>query len=601
MKWFKWTVITIVTFIILATIAIFILINVINPNQYKTSIEQTIFMKTGRQLVINGDLSWSIFPSVAIKIQDGLLSNPTDFKAPSDTFLQWKSASAKLDLWKLLSGNISLEELTVQQAKIYLVKNKQGRVNWLFGDKIPSKTQAENKVTMTDKSIADSDKKMPQFLITKIQINQSALQYQNLQDNQKISLTNLNFTVTAPPVKNTEIKVKGGLSFNNYQGTQGTSNIEGMIKINVADLTFDQLRLGVNFQGKNRIVYSLQTSLSGLYRWNQQQLKISKMKLALNQEKVGNISQFMMSLSTGEFEGNYEANQLNVEKISTDFNIKLPSVENKTLWNNIAVKTYFKGDKVGLKLENIHSQVDDANIKGHINIVRYAPLEIQPNLQIDKLKVSDFMNLKGAKLTLNDVVLSGGLSKTLQGLDGKLLITSKTALLQGIDLNKISVDFQKFLASLASADHIGRNFQNIRRELLFLNVIGPNSQIYASNGRETKLYNLDIQNIFLRSNITMKHFQWRGEHFYLQGEGVTNWQRKNLDYKFKIYVYNPENQNLAEDQKIYIPYALHGQYGNLISSVDQQNLERQLQPLIQRAIQNVIQQKAGQLLNNLFK
>ena len=601
MKWLKWIVITTLTLIILAIIMIFILINVINPNQYKTSIEQTVFTKTGRHLVINGDLSWSVFPSVAIKIQDGLLSNPKDFKAPSDTFLEWKSASAKLDLWKLLSGNVSLEALTVQQAKIYLVKNKQGQVNWLFGDKIPAKNQTNYKATTTDKSIAGFDKKAPQFLITKIQINESLLQYQNLQDNQKVLLKNLNFTLTSPPSKSSEIKVKGGLSFNNYQGIQGTSNIEGVIKINKTDLTFDQLKLDVNFQGKNSAAHSLQALLNGLYQWNQQRLTISKSQLALNQEKIGNISQFMINLSTGEFEGNYEANQLNLEKISTDFGIKLPSVENKTLWNNIVVKTHFKGDKIGLKLKNIQSQVDGANIKGHINIVCYVPLEIQPNLQIDKLKVSDFVNLKGAKLTLNNIVLSGGVSKTLQGLEGPLSITSKTALLQGIDLNKISVDFQKFLTSLTNADHIGRNFQNIRKELLFLNVIGPNSQINASNGRETKLYNLDVQNVFSGSNVMMKHFQWHGEHFYLQGGGVTNWQRKNVDYKFKIYVYNPENQNLAEDQKIYIPYALHGQYGNLISSVDQQNLEKQLQPLIQRAIQNVIQQKAGQLLNNLFK
>ncbi|GAL09556.1 AsmA protein [Vibrio astriarenae] len=56
--------------------AVIALVTLVNPNQFKPLIVEQVQKNTGYELVIEGDLGWTFFPSVGLSIGRTELKNP---------------------------------------------------------------------------------------------------------------------------------------------------------------------------------------------------------------------------------------------------------------------------------------------------------------------------------------------------------------------------------------------------------------------------------------------------------------------------------------------------------------------------------------------
>ena len=114
--------------ILLLVIAVIVIPMVVDPNDYREEIQAVVKENTGRDLKINGDLSFSVFPWVGVGINDVTLSNAKGFKA--EHFAVVKEANVKVKLLPLLSKNVEVSTVVLKGVNLSLAKNKAGKSNW---------------------------------------------------------------------------------------------------------------------------------------------------------------------------------------------------------------------------------------------------------------------------------------------------------------------------------------------------------------------------------------------------------------------------------------------------------------------------------------
>lgn len=98
--------------------------------EIKTRITQGVESATGRKLVIAGDLSVSVLPSLAVVAEDISFSNAEGAADPNMAAL--KALRLKLQILPLLTGNVKVDEFVLEDPVINLEIDKNGKPNWEF-------------------------------------------------------------------------------------------------------------------------------------------------------------------------------------------------------------------------------------------------------------------------------------------------------------------------------------------------------------------------------------------------------------------------------------------------------------------------------------
>src|ERR1700722_11201754 len=103
---------------------------VIPADIYKAKLIAAVKESTGRDLKIDGPISFSLLPQIALSAQDVSFANAPGGIAQD--MVQLKSMALKLKLLPLLTGTVEIDSLVLVEPAIALEIDKQGRPNWDF-------------------------------------------------------------------------------------------------------------------------------------------------------------------------------------------------------------------------------------------------------------------------------------------------------------------------------------------------------------------------------------------------------------------------------------------------------------------------------------
>lgn len=138
-------------------LSIFLLIlalpNLINPNNYKTVVTDLVREKTGRELVISGDMHLQISPCLNMSCVFGKvrLANAAPFS--KSTFIDSEQVKIELSLWSLLlKRRLHMKDIMLDGVTLNLLRNKDGVSNW---QKLPEPTET------TTEALTDTTKEAP--------------------------------------------------------------------------------------------------------------------------------------------------------------------------------------------------------------------------------------------------------------------------------------------------------------------------------------------------------------------------------------------------------------------------------------------------------
>ena len=121
----------ILVFLALAVAAVFLVPSFLDWEDFKPEITERLEAITGRTLAIDGPLEVSILPTPKIEATDLRLGNVPGAASPD--MARIKSLDLRLALGPLLSGEIAVTGLVVDEPAIELQRLADGSPNWLFG------------------------------------------------------------------------------------------------------------------------------------------------------------------------------------------------------------------------------------------------------------------------------------------------------------------------------------------------------------------------------------------------------------------------------------------------------------------------------------
>jgi AsmA protein len=103
---------------------------------YKNELVAAVKRSTGRDFAINGKVSFSVLPSLALEANDVAFANPPGAASPQMAKLA--RLEVRLKFLPLLSRRVEVDKLVLVDPVIALEVDKQGRPNWQFTEAAPA-------------------------------------------------------------------------------------------------------------------------------------------------------------------------------------------------------------------------------------------------------------------------------------------------------------------------------------------------------------------------------------------------------------------------------------------------------------------------------
>lgn len=116
----------------------------VDPNEFKPRIEAAVEDATGRDFAIAGDIDLSVFPWLGVDLGAVRLGNAAGFG--EKPFASVEGVQVRVKLLPLVSGNIEIGKVVVEQPMIRLARDAEGRTNWddlAGGGQAPAEPQPE--------------------------------------------------------------------------------------------------------------------------------------------------------------------------------------------------------------------------------------------------------------------------------------------------------------------------------------------------------------------------------------------------------------------------------------------------------------------------
>ncbi len=192
-KFIKWIVICSGIFFILIAISLIVIPKFVNVEKYKPDIENKMSDAIGLPFKLNGNLSLSLFPWAGISFTDLSIGNAPDFKEKN--MLTIKSFKVKMKLLPLLSKKVEVKEFVVEEPRLFLEKNKNGKGNWESIGRKKNK-KLSDKIVSNEKNKKRSDKiELPikSLFVKKIAIKNGSVQFNDDTNGDKNNISDLSF------------------------------------------------------------------------------------------------------------------------------------------------------------------------------------------------------------------------------------------------------------------------------------------------------------------------------------------------------------------------------------------------------------------------
>jgi AsmA protein len=424
----------------------------IQPNNFKSQLIAAVKQKTGRDLVIDGDLKLAFFPTLALTTGKMSLSNARGFQPAQ--FASLEDCQINVELLPLLSKKIEIKRIVLIGLTLNLARNQQGQTNWddLSAKKTPSSTSAAQQITSV--ATVGTVAALNAYSIGAITIENGLVNWQDTQAGKNIVVKNLTM--------NTE-----SVQFNQPVETAWSfimvdtdSNINQAVKFNTLltvnekldTVSLERSRLQTTMTGDhvpNKSLISTLTLATGYYSKPEQKFKLQGIELNADDlninitadmagEQINNKPALQATINIAEF---------NPTKLIKEFALPAPTMAQDN-FNKLALSFHIAATPDSLAIENLVLNIDDSTAKGTLGIKNFALPALNFDLAIDSLDMDRYLppvDKQKKSITTPTMALTAG-----------------TAAIPVETLRKLNIDGQLAVAKLKIND---LNLQNIQFHL----------------------------------------------------------------------------------------------------------------------------------------
>ena len=245
LKFVVFFVVTVVALLLVTGLAIKFFFD---PNDYKADIETAVRDATGREFAIEGDLSFSLFPWLALETGRMTLGNAEGFG--DEPFFQIDSASLSVKILPLLfNEQLAIGTASLDSLRVNLAIDATGRSNW--DDLVERQEMAEEVEVQEDEGPSVTVEKDLSLDVANIAIRDAAFSYRDEQAGTAYRLDEMSLE-TGRITGGNPIPIAGGFRFEAQP-----ENISGRVDVSVTasinpdsgDVRLDGLALDTRIEG----------------------------------------------------------------------------------------------------------------------------------------------------------------------------------------------------------------------------------------------------------------------------------------------------------------------------------------------------------------
>lgn len=344
----------------IAVIALFIF----DPNILKPRIE-ALAKQQHIALTLDGDLSWALWPSIGIEINQLHLAPASQ---PTASIVQLQQAQLFFALKPLFKGEFNVHQILIKGAAINLRVDKNGNANWAELLKSTTKT--------TLKSTETSSEQAPplQLAIEKISLIDSALAFQDQQSGQQINADNIQLTV------------------NNFNTTGTAFSMQASMDAalsNRKETTKKPLPLSIVLTQTVQLGASMDSIT----------LSDGELQLTIKRQPVTAVSSLFSLQATDlnntentlpQLQGNINVLPFNLKNLLTALDISVDTSENYAL-KVLALNTTFNSRDKKIDFNPLKITLDKTQLQGTATLVDIETANIAIDLQGDHINLDHYM------------------------------------------------------------------------------------------------------------------------------------------------------------------------------------------------------------------
>lgn len=366
---------------------------VINPNDFKPEIIAAVKDKTGRELVLDGELKLSLFPWAGISTEKIALSNAPEFQ--DRPFATIEEGNIGVRLLPLLSKKVEISRIVLKGLVLNLARNKQGLNNW---DDLTASAPKPSPAAVADKTDIQPVPERTTFSIGGMTIENARIKWDDLKNENHIEITELNlnadkfaFDEPADIVASMSALKSGSASSHAIKlSTELTVNE----KFDAFALHHSDLQ--VISPGEAVPGQTLTTALAvadAALDLNRQTAKISGLQLKSGDVSLAAAEMTGISIKDKpSFQGTVTVAPFSPAKVMQQLAISLPAMQDANALNKLAANFDLTATGDSADLQNLALTLDDTRITGVITIKSFSDSIIGFNLGIDALDVDRYLS-----------------------------------------------------------------------------------------------------------------------------------------------------------------------------------------------------------------
>ena len=178
--------IVIAALVVLLAATVFVVTQVIDPNDFKPQIREQAMTQANLDLEIPGDLAWQFWPSLGVSLG----RTEARIAGEEELFAGINSASVGVAVWPLLFGQVEMDGVTLDGLEVNLAETADG-ANW---EKIGPQDGAEEETAPAEEEQPGESGGMDiPLTIPSVAITDGKIRYQNTTDGTDIRVEHFNF------------------------------------------------------------------------------------------------------------------------------------------------------------------------------------------------------------------------------------------------------------------------------------------------------------------------------------------------------------------------------------------------------------------------
>jgi hypothetical protein len=238
-----------------------------------------------------------------------------------------------------------------------------------------------------------------------------------------------------------------------------------------------------------------------------------------------------------------------------------------------------------------------STLKGQFNLNNFKAPSTNISVNLDKIDLSDFMSMNGAKLVLQNInlqvqthCLGWAASVFPATLSGQVSGNIDQITLYGIDINAEFNNLSNVINNPNQNVSINTEIKNLQ------NAYSSNRRINPGNGKTTSLGHVNLSANIAKGVLRTTQLSLSGPTIQVKGGGYADLNKQNMNILF--YISQP-----AMKPSLTIPYRVSGNFYQPSTGIDwilfQAELQKYLVQLLGSGMKTAVQGTVNNLLNQL--